>query len=73
LIKPQENKISRRGRFSSFLPKQILEALFGAPRRRKKWRRREEMPEKNQTGPKKTNSSQDQQSMTTKPVHVRAM
>src|SRR5262249_48795220 len=63
LIKSQKNEISRRGRFSPFLPKQILEALFGAPRRREKRRHRKEMPKKNQAGPKNTNYSQDQQPM----------
>ena len=71
LIESQKNEISRRGRFSPFLPKQIFEALFAAPRRRKKRRHRKEMPEKNQAGPKNTNHPQDQQPMTTKPVHVR--
>src|SRR5204863_9716782 len=71
LIEPQENESSRRGRFSAFLPKQILEALLAAPRRRKKRRRREEMAEKNQSSPEKANRRQDRQPITTKPVHVR--
>ena len=72
LIDSQKNEILRRGRFSAFLAKQILETLFGTPRRREKRRRREEMADKNQSGPKKTNHPQDQQSTATKPVHTRA-
>jgi len=45
--------------------------MFAAPRRRKKRRPREEMPEKNQPGPEKANRRQDPQPMATKPVHAR--
>jgi hypothetical protein len=69
LIDSQKNEILGRDRFSPFLSEQILKALFAAPRRRKKWRRWEEMAEKDQSGPKKTNYPQDQQSMATKPLH----
>jgi hypothetical protein len=44
--------------------------LFTAPRRRNKWDAREKMTEKDHARPKKADESQDQESMTPKPVHA---
>jgi hypothetical protein len=69
LIDSEENKIGWRRGLSAFSPEQILKALFTAPRRRNKWDIREKMTEHNHAGPKKADESEDQETMTPKPVH----
>jgi hypothetical protein len=71
LVESQKNKIVTRCSFSALFPKQILEALFASPRRRKKRRHRQETTEKNQTSPKNADRRQDQKPIATKPMHGR--
>src|SRR5207244_9501480 len=66
LIKSEKDEIARRDSLSAFAPKQIIETLFTAPRRREKRRCCEKMADKNQAGPKKANQRQDKQPMPTK-------
>src|SRR4029077_17619682 len=73
LIESKKNEIVRRSSFSALAPEQILETLFAPPRRRKKRRHREEMTDKNQTGPKNADRRQDQKPIATKPMHARSI
>jgi len=69
LVNPEKNKIGWCRRLPAFASKQILKALFAAPRRRNKWDIWEKMTEHDHAGPKKTDESEDQETMTHKPVH----
>src|SRR5436309_12329463 len=72
LIDPEENKIRWRRRLPSFASNQVLKALFTSPRRGNKWGARKKMTGKNQGRPKNANQSEDQETMTPEPMHVRA-
>jgi hypothetical protein len=70
LIDSEENKIGRRRRLSAFASKQVLKALFAAPRCRNKWDTWEKMTEHDHGGPKKADETQDQETITPEPVHA---
>jgi hypothetical protein len=69
LVDPEKNKIGWYTRLPAFASKQIFKALFAAPRRRNKWDIREKMTEHDHAGPKKADESEDQETVTPKPVH----
>src|SRR5436309_13840498 len=70
LVDPEENKIGWRRRLPAFPPKEVLKTLFTAPRRRDEWNAWEKMTGKNQARAKNANESEDQETMTTEPVHA---
>jgi hypothetical protein len=70
LIDSEKNKIGWCRRIPTFAPKQVLKALFTAPRRREKRNAWEKMTENDHGRPKKADESQDQETTTPEPVHA---
>ena len=69
MINPKEDEILVCGGFPSFASKDVGKAALSAPDRRKKWRGREKVRQRDESGPKYRDQAQDQQPMPVKPMH----